>query len=80
MYYWLDLDINGVTLVTHRLYHELDTMKFKTVSVTIEYGYRGKLCVIAIVSKDVMSKKELLTALETVPSNPIHDTDWRKGR
>ena len=80
IYYWLSESIDSVALLTHQLYHDLEEVRYQTLILVIEPSGNRTFSVVAVVSKDVLTKKQSQAFLESVPGNPINDNHWAKGR
>jgi len=74
-FYWFDLTISEVALVTHTLYRDLEN-RYNTVQIIIqakENAY-NKYTLIAICSIRHMSKRELMKYMERIPDNGVVKT------
>ena len=79
-YYWLEQGMDAVALITHQLYHMINDGRYETVMVIVEHTTKDCYSVIGIVSKDTLTKANILKIIEHIPSNPMGEQDWRKGR
>ena len=75
-YYWFNLNLDEVSLVSNVLYKQLALGRVKTVVIIVE-PTDNKYTFIGIVSKLILNKDKIAEALKAVPYNKSND--WRNG-